>query len=141
MALVLDFDFEVMPSGNLEARRINGDRRYRKHFLATRGLGGRNLELDGDDLILLAGPVTAADGVAAIMRWRGAVAEGSGRDHAVVARAVRSDLRRSGLATRDGPAGPGSGRGGVIKPHVLLAVGPGWSMMDHAAVLRSDPSR
>lgn len=73
MAVVLEFEFKVTHSGYLKARRIDGDRRYRKHLIATRGLGIRDLEFDGDDLILLTAPVTAADGVAAIRRWRGAV--------------------------------------------------------------------
>lgn len=77
MATVLEMEFKVTGSGHLKARRIDGDRRYRKHLIPTRGLGIRDLELDGDDLILLTGPVTAADGVAAILRWRGAVDAGS----------------------------------------------------------------
>lgn len=73
MAVVLEFDFKVTAGGHLKARRIDGKRRYRKHLIPTRGLGIRDLELEGDDLILLTAPVTAADGVAAIRRWRGAV--------------------------------------------------------------------
>ncbi|MGZ3217438.1 DUF3616 domain-containing protein [Paracoccus sp. T5] len=73
MAAVLEFEFKVTRSGYLKARRIDGTRRYRKHLIPTRGLGIRDLELDGDDLILLTAPVTAADGVAAIRRWCGAV--------------------------------------------------------------------
>nr|WP_111299616.1 DUF3616 domain-containing protein [Paracoccus saliphilus] len=73
MAVVLEFEFKVTRKGHLKARRIDGHRRYRKHLIPTRGLGIRDLELDGEDLVLLTGPVTAADGVAAIRRWRGAV--------------------------------------------------------------------
>jgi hypothetical protein len=73
MAVVLEFNFRVTAAGHLKARRIDGKRRYRKHLIPTRGLGIRDLELDGDDLILLTAPVTAADGVAAIRRWKGAV--------------------------------------------------------------------
>lgn len=73
LAVVLEFEFKVTGSGHLKARRIDGDRRYRKHLIPTRGLGIRDLELHGDDLVLLTGPVTAAAGVAAIRRWRGAV--------------------------------------------------------------------
>ena len=60
MAVVLEFDFAVTSSGYLEARQIDGNRRYRKHLIATRGLGIRDLEIDGDDLILLTGPVRAS---------------------------------------------------------------------------------
>jgi len=75
--VVLEFEFRVTAAGNLKARRIDGERRYRKHLIPTRGLGIRDLELDGGDLILLTAPVTAADGVAAIRRWRGAVGTAS----------------------------------------------------------------
>ena len=71
MAVVLEMEFKVK-SGRLKARRIDGERRYRKHLLGTRGLGIRDLALDGDDLILLTGPTMAGDGVATIKRWRGA---------------------------------------------------------------------
>ena len=72
-AVVLELELRVTGSGHLKARRIDGKRRYRKHLIGTRGLGVRDLAIEGDDLVLLAGPATAADGVAEVLRWRGAV--------------------------------------------------------------------
>lgn len=42
---------------------------YRKYFLALDGLGVRDLCLDGDDLLILAGPTMALDGPVRIYRW------------------------------------------------------------------------
>lgn len=50
-----------------------GGRRYRKHLLDLRGLGVRELVLDGDDLLILAGPTMQLDGRALVLRWRDAV--------------------------------------------------------------------
>jgi hypothetical protein len=61
-----------------------GGEPYEKHFLDLRGLGARDLCLDGDDLLILAGPTMTLDGDALVMRWRaGARARGEslvGRD-------------------------------------------------------------
>lgn len=55
--------------------RIGPDgRRYRKHFLDLCGLGVRDLCVDGDDLLLLAGPTMTLDGRCAVFRWHGAAA-------------------------------------------------------------------
>jgi hypothetical protein len=52
--------------------RVGGKkRRYAKHFLDLRGLGVRELVVDGDDLLVLAGPTMDLDGRAAVFRWRG----------------------------------------------------------------------
>lgn len=45
---------------------------YRKHFLPLAGLGVRDLYLDGDDLLLLAGPTMVLDGAVRVFRWQGA---------------------------------------------------------------------
>ena len=63
----------VTRAGHLKAKRIDGRRRYRKHLLPTRGLGVRDLALDGDDLMLLVGPTLAGDGPAHVLRWKRAV--------------------------------------------------------------------
>lgn len=47
-------------------------KRVRKHFLQLRGLGIRDLILDGDDLLVLAGPTMGLDGPARVLRWPGA---------------------------------------------------------------------
>lgn len=46
-------------------------RLYRKHFLDLGGLGIRDLCIDGDDLLILAGPTMDLDGPVTIFRWRG----------------------------------------------------------------------
>lgn len=52
---------------------------YRKHWLKLRGLGVRDLKVDGADLLILAGPTQALDGPVRVYRWAGwreAVAQG-----------------------------------------------------------------
>jgi hypothetical protein len=53
--------------------------RYRKHFLDLGGLGVRDLCLDGDDLLVLAGPPTALPGSTRVYRWHGAAATDTAR--------------------------------------------------------------
>jgi Protein of unknown function (DUF3616). len=74
-AVVVEMEMRITKSGHLKPRRIDGRRRFRKHLLPTRGLGVRDLVLDGDDLIVLAGPTLAGDGPAQVFRWR----NGAGR--------------------------------------------------------------
>lgn len=72
--------------GRLKLRRIGPDgARYRKHFLDLDGLGVRELELDGEDLLVLAGPTMDLDGPVALFRWPGAL----------------KAERQTGLVTRD----------------------------------------
>jgi hypothetical protein len=54
-----------------QARIGTKKRRYAKHFLDLRGLGVRELVVDGEDLLVLAGPTMDLDGRAAVFRWRG----------------------------------------------------------------------
>ena len=72
-AVVLDLEITEKPPGRLKARRIEGERRYRKHLLDTRGLGIRDMRFDGDDLLLLVGPTMSLEGPAFVLRWRDAV--------------------------------------------------------------------
>lgn len=44
---------------------------YRKHFLKLDGLGVRDLCVDEDDLLILAGPTMSAGGAERVYRWRG----------------------------------------------------------------------
>ena len=46
---------------------------YLKHFLNLRGLGIRDLVIDGTDLLVLAGPSMDLDGPVNIYRWKGAL--------------------------------------------------------------------
>jgi hypothetical protein len=74
-AVVLDLDIKEQAPGRLKARRIDGNQRYRKHLLDTRGLGIRDMRFDGDDLLLLVGPTMSLEGPAFVLRWCGAFNE------------------------------------------------------------------
>jgi len=52
--------------------------RYRKHFLDLGGLGVRGLCVDGDDLLVLAGPTMSVSGPVRVHRWPGAAAAATG---------------------------------------------------------------
>ncbi len=56
----------------LRLQTIGADERpYRKHFLPLDGLGVRDLCVQGDDLLILAGPTMSLDGPVTIYRWVG----------------------------------------------------------------------
>ncbi|HYD65966.1 DUF3616 domain-containing protein [Azospirillum sp.] len=63
------------------------DEAYRKHFVDLDGLGVRELAIDGNDLLILAGPTMDLDGPVSVYRWAGALASEEGqvvpRDHLV----------------------------------------------------------
>jgi hypothetical protein len=71
-AMVLELrvadDGECLALAPLEGHKR---KRVRKHFLQLRGLGIRDLCLDGDDLLVLAGPTMGLDGPVRVLRWRG----------------------------------------------------------------------
>ena len=48
-------------------------RPYKKHFLDLGGLGVRDICVDGEDLLILAGPTMNLDGPVVVYRWRGAL--------------------------------------------------------------------
>ncbi|GAA2794467.1 DUF3616 domain-containing protein [Saccharopolyspora taberi] len=58
--------------GELRLARLEGGRRYLKHFLDLDGLGIRDLCPHGDDLLVLAGPSMDLDGPVRVYRWPGA---------------------------------------------------------------------
>lgn len=67
---------EVVPkedkedSARLKLKPISPDGRlYRKHFLQLDGLGLRDLCVQGDDLLILAGPTMVLDGPVVVYRW------------------------------------------------------------------------
>lgn len=72
-AVILEMQMKVTGRGHLKPRRIDRRRRYRKHFIDARGLGIRDLALDGEDLLVLTGTPLAGEGPARILRWAGAV--------------------------------------------------------------------
>ncbi len=57
----------------LRLGKLEHGARYEKHFLDLRGLGIRELCVDGRDLLVLAGPTMVLDGRTAVFRWRGAL--------------------------------------------------------------------
>jgi hypothetical protein len=70
-AVVIEMELRETEGGHLKARRIEGRARIRKHFVDTDGLGIRDLKWDGDDLLLVTGPVLSGDGPAAVLRLPG----------------------------------------------------------------------
>lgn len=72
-AVVLRFRLVDTKRGGLKARKQEGGRRFRKYLLPLDGLGVRDLMIDGEDLLVLAGPGPDCDGPARLVRWRGAL--------------------------------------------------------------------
>lgn len=78
-AVILEMELREAKGGRLKARRIEGRSRVRKHFVDTDGLGVRDMKWDGEDLMVVTGPVLSGDGPAAVLRLRGfARREGAG---------------------------------------------------------------
>lgn len=71
-AVLLQLDLKANKRDVLKARKIDGTRRFRKYLLPLGGLGVRDLELDGKDLLILTGPTMSAPGPAQVVRWKGA---------------------------------------------------------------------
>lgn len=85
--------------GALRLKKIDdGKKRYRKHFLDLGGLGIRDLCLDGQDMLILAGPTMAGDGPVSVFRWRDAL------DAAAPSMVARENLPK----LHDLPHGPDS---------------------------------
>ncbi len=62
-AVMLEIELEESAPGLLKLKEIGCDRElYRKHFINLNGLGIRDLYLDGEDLLILAGPTMDLDG-------------------------------------------------------------------------------
>ena len=69
-AVILELEVERGDEHTLKLKKIGpGDRPYRKHFLQLRGLGVRDLCVQGGDLLILAGPTMELDGPVMIFRW------------------------------------------------------------------------
>jgi hypothetical protein len=68
-AVILELKLEAV-GGELRLCSVGRKGRcYRKHFLALEGGGIRDLRCMGDDLLILAGPTMALDGIARVHRW------------------------------------------------------------------------
>lgn len=71
---ILEVSVEEAAASRLNLRGIGPEGRpYKKHFLDLDGLGVRDLCVDGQDLLILAGPTMDLDGPVAVYRWRGAL--------------------------------------------------------------------
>ncbi|UDM17832.1 DUF3616 domain-containing protein [Vogesella sp. XCS3] len=104
---------------------------YRKHFLPLAGLGVRDLHLDGDDLLLLAGPTMVLDGAVRVYRWLGARAALAG-----VAAGEGAALWWEGVAEHMVlPHGKGTDRA-----EALCRLPPHWAGQDAWLVLYDAPS-
>lgn len=77
-AMILELEVEEKEPGVLTLKNIgeNG-KQYRKHFFELKGLGIRELCLQGGDLIILAGPTMDLDGIMKVYRWKNALAQSS----------------------------------------------------------------
>ncbi len=69
LELAVKEDDDASSTFGLKEIGSNG-RPYRKHFLDLGGLGVRDLCIDGDDLLILAGPTMDLDGPVTVFRWR-----------------------------------------------------------------------
>jgi hypothetical protein len=79
--VVLELEIAEGEGGELKLKRIGPEgRRYRKHFLSLRGVGVRDLTIDGSDLLILAGPTMDLDGPVGVFRWRGALNSSSNNE-------------------------------------------------------------
>ena len=72
---ILEVSVDPADSFRLKLKAIGPEGRpYKKHFVNLNGLGVRDLCVDGEDLLILAGPTMNLDGPVAVFRWRGALA-------------------------------------------------------------------
>jgi hypothetical protein len=70
--VLLEVELEEQDASTLTLKPIGLEGQlYRKHFLDLRGLGIRDLCVQGADLLILAGPTLARPGPMALFRWPG----------------------------------------------------------------------
>ncbi|RXF74936.1 DUF3616 domain-containing protein [Hansschlegelia zhihuaiae] len=96
-ATILEMKFNAKKSGRLKLKKFEDGDLIRRHFLDLDGLGVRSLLVDGQDLVILAGPTMDLDGPVRLYRWRGGL---GAQDSSV---APRETVER----TLDLPFGPG----------------------------------
>ncbi|MFC3694255.1 DUF3616 domain-containing protein [Chenggangzhangella methanolivorans] len=88
-ATILELRFRAKKkTGRLKLRRQDDGDLIRRHFLDLDGLGVRSLLIDGEDLVVLAGPTMDLDGPVRLYRWRGGL---NAQDSTV---APRADVER-----------------------------------------------
>lgn len=70
-AIILELEVEEKQPGVLTLKEIGEKGKpYRKHFFELKGLGIRELCLQGEDLIILAGPTMDLSGALRVYRWK-----------------------------------------------------------------------
>jgi hypothetical protein len=68
-AIILELEVKNTSPSLLRLKKVGEhDRRYKKLFVNLQGLGVRELSIEGDDLIILAGPTMSLDGPVKIFR-------------------------------------------------------------------------
>ncbi|MBD2680712.1 MULTISPECIES: DUF3616 domain-containing protein [Nostoc] len=73
-AVVLEIELEDSKPGFLKLKEIGEEKGvYKKHFIWLNGLGVRDLCVDGQDLLILAGPTMDLNGSVQLYRWKNAV--------------------------------------------------------------------
>ena len=73
-AVMLEIELEISSPGLLTMRQIGQEKQlYKKHFIYLNGLGIRDLCLDGEDLLILAGPTMDLDGPVRVYRLQNGV--------------------------------------------------------------------
>jgi len=73
-AIILEIAVDEAEAGVLSLKKEkDAARAYRKHFLALDGLGIRELQWHGDDLLILAGPSMRVEGAMKLFRWKDAL--------------------------------------------------------------------
>lgn len=73
-AIILEIQVQEKQPGVLTLKKTkNASRLYKKHFLRLDGLGIRELQLHGDDLLILAGPSMRVEGAMKLFRWQDAL--------------------------------------------------------------------
>jgi hypothetical protein len=73
-AVILAIELEESNLGVMTLRPIGGEnQKYKKYFLWLNGLGIRDLSIDGENLLILAGPTMDLDGPVQVYRWNNAV--------------------------------------------------------------------
>jgi hypothetical protein len=74
-AVIIELCVKTIDHSRLKLENFGpDDQPYKKHFLNLDGLGVRDLCVDGEDLLILAGPTMKLDGPTLLYRWRGATA-------------------------------------------------------------------
>ncbi|MDY6898107.1 MAG: DUF3616 domain-containing protein [Cyanobacteriota bacterium] len=70
-AIILEIELIESEPGFLVLKEITDEgAKYKKHFLDLNGLGIRELCLQGEDLIILAGPTMALEGEMQVFKWK-----------------------------------------------------------------------